>query len=149
MKKVRGRPADHKSDIIADWLTGEMSKQEIADKYGVSRPSVHAYCKGIDQRNGQIVTKFIEATQELNQLPDNEQLAVSEIVRKKADFLCLFDGATKKNIKILTKKIDETISISDHRQAQVCIKEGKETIFGKAPDTAVQVNVSLADALRQ
>jgi len=45
-----------------------------------------------------------------------------------------------KNVSLMAKKLTDQTSIIEHRQAQATLKDAKDVVLGKDPDTAIQIN---------
>jgi hypothetical protein len=126
--------------IIADWRTGAYSQQKLADKYAVSKGVVNKLCKGIEQDMTAIVTAGVQYRQGLADHDDRIVTAVTDVVDERTKHIQFFNNITVKNIQVMGKKLDETISIAEHKFAQEAIQKGRETVLGKTPDTAIQIN---------
>ena len=64
----------------------------------------------------------------------------NDLVNERLRHIEFFKKSTMKNLATMMRKIDETISIQEHTQAQTALQKGKETILGKDIDTAIQIN---------
>jgi len=131
---------DKAAQIIADWRTGEYSQQDLADKHKVSKGKVNQLCKGMPQDMTAIVTAGVQYRQGLAEQDDRIVTAVTEVVDERTKHLQFFTNASLKNVSVMMKKIGAESSISEHRQAQTALKDAKETVLGKTPDTAIQIN---------
>jgi len=63
------------------------------------------------------------------------------VVDDRTKHILFFNDITSRNLKKMMEQVeDNTVSIMEHRIAQAAIKDGKEVVLGKAPETAIQVN---------
>lgn len=130
--------------IVAEWRTGEFSQQDLADKHGVSKGVVNKLCKGVEQDTAAIVTAGVQYRQALAGHDDRNVTAVTMAVDERTKHIQFFNNATLKNLSVMVKKVGESTSIMEHRIAQAAIKDGRETVLGKTPDTAIQINNNVA-----
>lgn len=126
--------------VIASWRTGEYSYSELAAKFKISKAKVGQLCKGIEQ---DLIPIVDAGTQYRSGLANQDRRivdAVNEVVDEKTKHIQFFNDVTVQNISSMMSKVDESASIMEHRIAQAAIKDGKEVVLGKAPETAIQVN---------
>ena len=64
----------------------------------------------------------------------------NDLVNERLNQIEIFKRSTMKNLSTMMRKVDETITIQEHTQAQNALQKGKETILGKDIDTAIQIN---------
>ena len=131
---------DLAATIVAEWRTGEFSQQDLADTHNVSKGVVNKLCKGVEQDTAPIVTAGVQYRQALAEHDDRNVTAVTMVVDERTKHIQFFNNATLKNLSVMVKKVDTNTSIMEHRIAQAAIKDGRETVLGKSPDVAVQVN---------
>ena len=136
-----------KAAVLADWRLGKMSQRDIADKHHIGNGSVAKITKGIEQDGEAIVSAAIFAKQSLAGQSEQFVSAVNTEVSKRLEHIQFFADATIKNLSSMVGKINKTTSIKEHREAQAAIKDGKETVLGKQPETAIQINNSNANTL--
>lgn len=132
---------DSKIPIIqADFRTGAYTIKVLAQKHRVSVGFVSKHTKDLEKDAESIVNAGVVFKQGL--ATNNEFLvnAVHEAVDEKIRLTRFFSNATVKNLSTMMDKINETTAIAEHRLAQQAIKDGKETVLGKTPDTAIQIN---------
>ncbi len=132
-----------KDKAIAHWKSGR-SQRWIADTLDVSPASINSWVKGIAQDNADIVNTQVSVKERLSALSEQELNAVTEHVDERTKHLQFFTNASLKNVSVMMKKIGAESSISEHRQAQIALKDAKEVVLGKTPDTAIQINNSPA-----
>ncbi len=133
--------------IVADWRTGEYSQQRLAEKHGVSKGVVNKLCKGVEQDTAAIVTAGVLYRQGLAAHDDRNVTAVTAAVDEITKHIQFFTNVTIKNLSIMAEKIDGATTIMEHRVAQAAIRDGRETVLGKQPDTAIQINNSNTSAI--
>jgi endo-beta-N-acetylglucosaminidase D len=125
-------------DIKTDWRLGQMSQQAIADKYGVSKGVVNKTCKGVEQDVGPIVTAGIQYQQALHAHDDRIVTAVESHVDLVVSRLEYLNRQAMRNVQ---ESMDaECADQSDFRARADTILKSKETLVGKSPDMAVQIN---------
>jgi hypothetical protein len=129
-----------KEALQADWRTGDFTSRDIAHKYKISIGLVSKLTKGLPKDLMPLVNKKVEVKQELARLDEKSVNAVNTVVHEKTKHIQFFNNATIKNIQTMVKKIDEETTIAEHRLAQDAIAKGRETVLGKQPDTAIQIN---------
>jgi hypothetical protein len=129
-----------KALIIADRKAG-YSYDHLADKYRVSKGTVHTVCKNILGVNapkvGELVQKISDEVQE--QLDNG---AVELLARQKLMDLEFFRNSSKEIAEAALQKVRNypDMPMKDFEAAQNIMSKGKETIFGKSPETAIQIN---------
>jgi vacuolar-type H+-ATPase subunit E/Vma4 len=128
-----------KDSVIADWRTGEYSQRELAHKYEVSAGLVAKLTKGIEQDTSSIVSAGIEYRQGLASHDERNVSAISNAVDERIKHIQFFTDVTVKNINVLANKIDESLSIVDHRHAQEAIAKARDTVLGKEANTQVNI----------
>lgn len=148
-KGVFDKPA-----ALADWK-GNVCRtvRDVADKYKISVATAHKLVKGEEKTVAVLVNKQCELNQEVALLNEHELNAFTSEVVERSKHIQFFTSATLRNISVMMSKIKpETVNtetkqvidpgstISDHRVAQAAIKDGRDTVLGKTPDTAIQIN---------
>lgn len=146
---MSARPIDKdiQESILAEWRTGEYSQRQLSSRHKVSLGSVSKICRGVETDTAAIVNAGIAYKQGLAQQDERSVHVVMGIVDEKTRHLRLFNTVTEKNISLLADKITSGISIRDHREIQATLKDGKETVLGKEPSVAVQVNNNTITAI--
>jgi hypothetical protein len=148
---MTGKPidSDTQASILAEWRTGAYSQRDLAARHRVSNGFVAKLCKGVEADTAAIVSAGVAYKQGL--ALQNEQSAhiIVNMVDEKTRHIQLFNSVTEKNINLLSEKITSDISIRDHREIQATLKDGKETVLGKDPAVAVQVNNTIGIITRR
>ncbi len=135
--------ADHSQKIpliISDWRTGNFTQRDLAGKYRVSVGFINKHTKGIDQDTAKTVNKLVEAKQELAELDEQAVNSVNEVVHERTKHIEFFTNAALRNVKTAVEKVGPETSQAEHRMLADTILKGKETVLGKQPDTAIQIN---------
>ncbi len=126
--------------IVADWRTGNYTQRKLAQKYKVSNGFVAKYTKGVSHDTADLVSMGVEYQCGLRALDEQAVSSVSSVVDERTRHVEFFNNVTVKNISSMMKKINLDTPIMEHRLAQAAIKDGRETVLGKSPDTAIQIN---------
>lgn len=129
--------------ILAEWRTGEYTHRDLSLRNEVSVGFVFKLTKDIPKDLSSVVNSGIEYRTAV--LRENEQTVhvMNEIVDEKTRHIAFFANATIKNVSLMMEKIDNTISIDEHKTAQDAILKGRETVLGKSPEMAIQINNQL------
>ena len=127
-------------NVVADWRTGNYSYSELAGKHKISKAKVGQLCKGVEQDLAPIVDAGTQYKCGLAGQDRRIVDAISGVVDERTRHIMFFNNATEHNIAVMLAKVSEETSIMEHRIAQAAIKDGKEVVLGKAPETAIQVN---------
>ena len=128
-----------KTRLIADLGTGIYSVRDLAKKYGISVSSVQAYKPKIDPETERIVNAGVAYKTGLALISDNAKAnAITNAVDERTKHLAFFTSAAVKNVQSAMKEPCE--GQADYRMRADTILRGKETVLGKQPDTAIQIN---------
>jgi len=127
-----------KLSIVADWRTGEYSQQQLSDKYEVSKGLVNKLCKGVEQDTSAIVNAGIKYRLGLAAHDDRNVTAINEAVTEHTKHIQFFNRAAITNVQ--EAMVHECNNQNDYRARAETILKGKETVLGKTPDTAIQIN---------
>ena len=131
--------------IVADWRTGAYSQQDLADKHTVSKGVVNKLCKGVAQDTAAIVTAGVQYRQGLAEHDDRNVTAVTAVVDERTKHIQFFTVAAVTNVEQAMAMPCE--GQADYRMRADTILKGRETVLGKAPEVAVQINNSNAPAM--
>lgn len=126
---------------IADWRTGEFTERQLAAKYRISPATAHTLVAGIEKDLQPLISAQISIKQALAEMPEQETSKFEQIVSEKTKYLDFFNNCALENVKKAMKLQCE--SQQDFRLRAETIVKGKETVVGKAPDTAIQINNSV------
>jgi DNA-binding XRE family transcriptional regulator len=133
---------DQKEQILQRWRAGD-TQGSLAKKFGISKSTVNAICKGVDQDNAEITNAQIKINHHLMMKPNAEANAILEIVDEKTQLIKFFKDSAVRNQQIANKIIEESgddlnmMMVESHSRIT---KNNKETALGKQPDTAIQIN---------
>lgn len=133
--------SDITAKIVAEWRTGQYSQQDLSDRHNVSKGMVNKLCKGIKHDTEAIVTAGVFYNQELAKHDDRNVTAVTEVVEERTKHIEFFTTAAVKNVKESMDSVCKD-QLDYMRRAETIIK-GKETVLGKVPGTAIQINNNL------
>lgn len=129
-----------RASIMAEYHIG-VSQNKLAIKYDVSPATINKLCKGVAPKH---VNNVNELTRIKIELAAESELQVNVIdaeVNNRARDMKLFRDASILVLNKALNKLDsEDVSMADIERAQNVIGKGKENIYGKQPDTAVQIN---------
>lgn len=90
----------------------------------------------------QLISDTVRVKTEFGTLETVQQEVVSNAVDELIRHKVFFNNATIKNVSVMMGKLNDYTTIAEHRIVQAALLAGKETVLGKMPETAVQVNVS-------
>ena len=131
-------PAFIRDAVLTDWRMGQMSQQAIADKHEISKGVVNKVCKGVEQDVAPIVTAGIQYQQALHAHDDRIVTAVESHVDLVVSRLEYLNRQAMQNVQ---EAMDAgCANQSDFRSRALTINAAKETLVGKTPDTAIQIN---------
>jgi len=131
-------PSSVRDAVLTDWRMGQMSQQAIADKYAISKGVVNKVCKGVEQDVAPIVTAGIQYQQALHAHDDRIVTAVESHVDLVVSRLEYLNRQAMQNVQEAMDAGCE--NQSDFRSRAMTINAAKETLVGKTPDTAIQIN---------
>lgn len=125
-------------DIRTDWRQGRLSQRHIASKYKISIGAVNRICKGVEQDLAPIVNGAVEYKQKLIGLSEREVNAVESTVQSIVGRLEYLNQQAMKNVQEAMEQSCE--EQADFRSRADTILKAKETLVGKTPETAIQIN---------
>ena len=105
----------------------------LAEKYSISKSTVHSYVQGVEKDLAGVVKKKAEVVLDESRMPRHEKKAVDAEVDRIAEALADQDfirELTTRNMMILGNKLAATpeMSINDHKLAQEAIDKASITI---------------------
>ncbi|MBU6995910.1 hypothetical protein [Ferrovum myxofaciens] len=127
--------------VLIDWRTGQYSQRQLAGKYGISTGAAHKICKDHPQDAAAIVDAGIRYRQALAGHDGRMITAiVNEVDRRTADLerirgfsLAVLDEAWQ-------KVTAGGLEMGELKLAQDIAGKCRENIYGRQPDTAIQIN---------
>lgn len=131
-------PQAIKDAILTDWRVGQMSQRQIAEKHGVSNGVVAKLTKGVEQDVAPIVSAGVQYQQALHAHDERIVSAVEKTVNTIVSRLEWLNEQALRNVKESMQAGCE--NQSDFRSRALTINAAKETLVGKTPDTAIQIN---------
>jgi hypothetical protein len=145
---MAAKPLDQEliEDILIDWRLGQLSQDQIAKKWGVSKGSVNKVCKGIEQDAAGIVTAGIQYQQALHAHDDRIVTAVESVVTEVSKRIEWLNKASLKNVQEAMAQRCE--NQNDYRARADTISKAKDVVIGKTPETAIQINNSSAPQVK-
>ena len=111
---------------------------ERASYYKFLKSPYHQITKDEPKSTAHIVSKLVEAKQELSQLDEQTVKAVNDVVDSKVKWLDYLNKAALKNVQ--QSMAAPCGDQQDFRSRAQTIGIAKEVLVGKNPDVAVQVN---------
>ena len=131
-------PTSVRDAILTDWRLGQMSIRQIAEKHDVSRGAVGNICKGVSQDVAPIVDAGIQYRRALQAHDGRIVDAVESHVDLVISRLEYLNRQAMQNVQEAMDAGCE--NQSDFRSRALTINAAKETLVGKTPDTAIQIN---------
>lgn len=125
-------------NVVADWRTGHFSQRQLASKYKISAGKVANLTKGIEKDSEAIVSAGVQYRCGLAQHDERMMSAIESVVDEKTKHILFFNNAALQNVKESMEFPCE--SQQDFRNRAETINKGRETVLGKSPDTAIQIN---------
>lgn len=124
--------------VLIDWRMGRMSIRQLADKHKISRGAAGNICKGVEQDAAAIVDAGIQYQQALHTHDGRMVDAVTAVVDEAASRMEWLNKAALKNVQEAMKA--DCSGQNDYRARADTIGKAKEVVFGKTPETAIQIN---------
>lgn len=119
---------------------GDITKETDIDKSQISKKAKsEGWIKG---KNQQLIQDAVRVTAEISNLDSTDRAFVEKEVDERTRHLKFFNQLTMKNLVTMSKKIDEDMTIMEHRLAQDTIAKGKETVIGKEVDVSSSINAA-------
>lgn len=126
--------------ILGEWRTGEYTQRDLAYRHKVSASLVNQIVKGEPKSAVNTINKMVEAKQELATMDIQTVNAVNAVVDERVKHIQFFDNAAIINIQRAMKlKLDK---VGAHKILADTINTARESVLGKQPTTAVQINNS-------
>ncbi|MEC4682365.1 MAG: hypothetical protein VST70_01605 [Nitrospirota bacterium] len=134
---------DIREKILADWRTGEYTIRTLAHRHDVSSATAGKIVKDVPKDLLEIIDAGVKYRSAI--LSEKRQVgdALSQIVDEKTRHIAFFANATVKNVSLMMEKIGGRTTIDEHKTAQDTLLKGRETVLGKSPETAIQINNQL------
>jgi len=133
---------EQRAKIMADFHAGK-SQNELAKRYEVSPATINKLCKGVEPKNVEKVNTLTRINTELAEQSEYEVNAIHSEVEERTRHVMFFNSAAVKNVSEAMKK--DCTSQFEYRARAETILKGRETVLGKTPDTAIQINNAPAE----
>ena len=147
-----------------DYEIHGLSYSELVEKYGMSKGSISKRAKDECWRQGKnehliqkkvsVIKELKETEQQIEQLEPVVQKSIEHEVALRLARENLFIDSALRNQKKANEMLDMAVELSEINQHSQITARNKETVLGKQPDTAIQVNnnvstISDKDEFRQ
>ena len=138
---MRAIPQETLDKIVVEWRTGQYSVRDLARRFDVSIGTVAKVTKGVAQDVAHLVNAGVQFKQGLAEQSEQVVNAVQNAVDQRTKDLAFFRTASMIVAKKAATKVQaENCTMQDVRHAAEAISKSKETIFGRQPETAIQIN---------
>lgn len=129
--------------IMAEFHVGR-SQNELAKIYEVSPATINKLCKGLVPKNLDKVNALTRIGIDMAAQSECEVNAINKEVDERTKHIQFFTNCAVLNVK-------ESMAMacadqSDYKSRAETINKGRETVLGKTPDTAIQINVGTHEA---
>ena len=128
--------------VVTDWRVGQMSQRQLAEKHKISLGMVSKLCKGVEQDAASLVNAGIQYRQALAAHDERIVNAVETEVDQRVKRQEWLNVQALKNVKQSMEARCE--GQMDYQRRADTILKAKETVIGKQPDTAIQINNGVA-----
>ena len=128
---------DQRERILAEFHVGT-SQNELAKRFEVSPATINKLCKGIEPKNVDKVNALTRINTELAGQSEYEVNAIHSEVAERTKHIQFFNSAAIRNVQ--ESMAEPCGSQNDFKSRADTILKGKETVLGKTPDTAIQIN---------
>ena len=131
--------------VVTDWRVGQMSQRQLADKHKISLGMVSKLCKGVEQDAAAIVNAGVQYRQALGAHDERIVNAVEAVVDERVKRQEWLNVQALKNVQQSMESRCE--GQMDYQRRADTILKAKETVIGKTPETAIQINNSSAPTI--
>lgn len=131
---------DQRQKILAQFHAGA-SQNELAKRFEVSPATINKLCKGIEPKNVDKVNTLTRIKTELAAQSEYEVNAIHSEVEERTKHILFFNAAAIRNVQEAMN--EPCASQQDFKARAETIVKGRETVLGKSPETAVQINNQL------
>lgn len=119
---------EDKEKILADWHTGQFSVRELGARHNIGKTTIAKLVQGIEPKHKDKVDALVSVRTALAQESGQEVDSVYRAVEEKTRHLQFLHNATLKNISVMAKKLNESATIKDHKDAQDAIHKAGQTL---------------------
>lgn len=128
---------EEREKILADFHAGK-SQNFLSKKYEVSPATINKLCKGVTPKNVDKVNTLVGLNTALSEQSEYEVNAIHSEVAERTKHIQFFTDAAVRNVaEAMLLKPDSHRAFKDRAET---ILKGKETVLGKSPETAIQIN---------
>jgi len=136
-----------KEDLLADWHTGQYSKNELSKKYKVSHTTVNKMTKGLEPKHSDKVSTISTMRAELAQESFKEVSAVETAIENRTKHLIYFQNSALNNQRMSNKAIESLehdgreVNVDDLNVLEThsrITQRNKDTVLGKEPSTKIE-----------
>jgi len=127
-----------------EYYEAGLSLSKIVEKTGISktqiskRSNAEGWAKGTEKE--QLIADAVRVAVAKGTLTEQALIIHNEVVDERTKHIQFFTNAAVLNVKSATEKISAETSQAEHRMLAETILKGRETVLGKTPDTAIQIN---------
>lgn len=140
-------------DIQAEFRTGHYTVRKLAEKHKVSVGFISKHTKGMAKDLKEVVNAGVSYKYAISEdaVHDNEQnnehvrKAVTEVVDERTRHLVFFNNSALKNQQLANKRLSGDMGVQELESHSRITARNKETVLGKSPDTAIQINNTKED----
>jgi hypothetical protein len=126
--------------VVGQWRTGAYSIRDLARQHDVSVGFIAKHTAGIEKDGLAVVYAGVQYKQGLAENDEHFVKAVQDVVEDRTKHIIFFNKMAIKNVReAMEAKCENQF---DYRSRADTILKGKETVLGKTPETAAQVNVA-------
>jgi hypothetical protein len=135
----------NRNEIIADWETGKYTERSLAHKHKISSGTIHNIVTGVTKSLEPLISKQVEINQEIAKLNEQELSNFKQEVDERTRDLTYFNKTQIRLANIAVEMVEEKkqtgeLSMMELSSASRVVKDSREGVVGKAPDTAIQIN---------
>ena len=123
-----------KEDLLAEYHTGQYSKNELAKKYNTSHTTVNKITKDIEPKHKDKVSTISAMKAELFQESFKEVSAVETAIEKRTKHLIYFQNSALENQRIANELLRDADKLQDVESHSRITSKNKDTVLGKEPD---------------
>ena len=128
------------SEIVASEDVAVKSKSQISKKATSEGWEKNGEKKQLLDREILAKQEVATITEKKETLKETDRFIHDQLVDERTKHITFFNNAALKNVSEAVNKITGETSQMEHRMLADTILKGRETVLGKAPETAVQIN---------
>jgi hypothetical protein len=128
------------SEIVGRDDIAIKSKSQISKKATSEGWEKSGEKKQLLDREIQIKQEVAAISEQKETLKETERSIHNVLVDERTKHIEFFSKAAIRNVSVAVKKIGDGTTQMEHRMLAETILKGRETVLGKTPDTAIQIN---------